>query len=203
PRHYQEECGARQIPGGGFVSIPGMTRRRGLGARVRGADEIKSLRAAWPLLSSRAVSAIEAPARASPRAMARPRPPLPPVTIATRPVRSKGFKGDSESRSGEVGSPRGADWPSKASLQVIGNAVAKSRRSVRPAFRRSGPRHLHGQSRRALSHRGADAHSAALGFAAMDLLRARIQRTASRRVGPILHWGGFSPRADRAPRRAT
>src|SRR5581483_3813734 len=39
----------------------------------------------------RAASTTAAPARASPRAIPRPIPPFPPVTIATLPVRSKSF----------------------------------------------------------------------------------------------------------------
>src|SRR5689334_3352398 len=41
--------------------------------------------------SLRPTTAISAPASASPRAMPRPMPPLPPVTIATLPLRSKSF----------------------------------------------------------------------------------------------------------------
>src|SRR5262245_7999888 len=51
----------------------------------------KSSTAAADFASLRPTTAMSAPASASPRAMPRPMPPLPPVTIATLPVRSKGF----------------------------------------------------------------------------------------------------------------
>src|SRR5208283_3330254 len=58
------------------------------------------------------------------------------------------------------------------------------------------------QSRRALSYRCEDADGAALGVAAMDLLRARFQGPPPRRVGPLLHRAVLSRRADRARGRA-
>src|SRR5262245_40993538 len=51
----------------------------------------RSSTAAADLASLRPTTAISAPASASPRAMPRPMPPLPPVTIATLPERSKSF----------------------------------------------------------------------------------------------------------------
>src|SRR5665213_3147293 len=50
-----------------------------------------SAMAASDFASLRAATAISAPAAASPRAMPRPMPPLPPVTIATLPLRSNSF----------------------------------------------------------------------------------------------------------------
>jgi hypothetical protein len=44
---------------------------------------------------------------------------------------------------------------------------------------------VHGQSRRAFSHRCEDADGASLGIAAMDLLRARLQGPPARRLGPV------------------
>src|SRR4051812_47622145 len=46
--------------------------------------------AAFDLASLRPTITISAPASASPRAMPRPMPPLPPVTMATLPLRSNG-----------------------------------------------------------------------------------------------------------------
>ena len=54
-----------------------------------GAAFLSSATAAADLASLRPTTAIAAPASASPRAMPSPMPPLPPVTIATLPVRSK------------------------------------------------------------------------------------------------------------------
>ena len=59
-------------------------------------------------------------------------------------------------------------------------------------------RDVHGQSRRPLSHRRPNADGAALGVAAMDLLRARFQGPPARRVGPLLHRAVLPRRADRA-----
>src|SRR5665213_2088937 len=50
-----------------------------------------SATASFDFASLRATIAIAAPASANPRAMPRPIPPLPPVTIATLPVRSNSF----------------------------------------------------------------------------------------------------------------
>src|SRR5580704_15166015 len=49
---------------------------------------LSSATAAVDLASLRATMAISAPASASPHAMPKPMPPLPPVTMATLPVRS-------------------------------------------------------------------------------------------------------------------
>src|SRR6185436_20288810 len=51
---------------------------------------LSSATASADLASLRPTTAIAAPACASPRAMPSPMPPLPPVTMATLPVRSKG-----------------------------------------------------------------------------------------------------------------
>ena len=68
---------------------------------------------------------------------------------------------------------------------------------------RAGARHVVRQPRRAFPHRRQDAHGAALGVAAMDLLRARLQGPPARRLGPLLHRAVFSRRADRARGRAS
>ena len=60
---------------------------------------------------------------------------------------------------------------------------------------------VHGQSRRAHSHRRPNADQAALGVAAMDLLRARFQEPPARRLGPLLHRAVFPRRGDGARRR--
>src|SRR5439155_45194 len=52
---------------------------------------LSSATAAADLASLRPTTAIAAPARARPRAMPSPMPPLPPVTMATLPERSNGF----------------------------------------------------------------------------------------------------------------
>ena len=52
---------------------------------------LSSAAAAVDLASLRPTTAMSAPASASPRAMPRPMPPLPPVTMATLPERSKQF----------------------------------------------------------------------------------------------------------------
>src|ERR1700682_6480867 len=49
---------------------------------------LSSATAAFDLVSLRPTTTISAPASANPRAMPRPMPPLPPVTIATLPLRS-------------------------------------------------------------------------------------------------------------------
>ena len=63
-------------------------------------------------------------------------------------------------------------------------------------------RPVHGQSRRAHSHRRPNADQAALGVAAVDLLRARLQEPPARRLGPLLHRAVLPRRGDRARRRA-
>src|SRR5882672_7481494 len=52
---------------------------------------LRSATAAFDFASLRPTIAMSAPASASPHAMPRPMPPLPPVTIATLPLRSKSF----------------------------------------------------------------------------------------------------------------
>ena len=59
-------------------------------------------------------------------------------------------------------------------------------------------RSVSGQSRRALPYRCEDADRAALGVAAMDLLRARFQGPPTRRLGPLLYRAVLSRRGDRA-----
>ena len=53
-------------------------------------------------------------------------------------------------------------------------------------------RPVHGQSRRAHSHRRPNADQAPLGVAPVDLLRARLQEPPARRLGPLLHRDVFS-----------
>src|ERR1700692_2501155 len=79
----------------------------------------------------------------------------------------------------------------------LGHAAAKSRHPLRRARCRAGARHVVRQPRRAVSHRRQDAHGAALGVAAMDLLRARLQGPPARRLGPLLYRAVFFRRADR------
>ena len=57
------------------------------------------------------------------------------------------------------------------------------------------------QSRRALPHRRPDVDATALGVAHLDLLRARIQESPPRRLGPLLHRAVLPRRGDRARRR--
>src|SRR5580692_311400 len=59
-------------------------------------------------------------------------------------------------------------------------------------------RHVLWQPRRAFSHRRENLDGAALGVAAMDLLRARLQGSPTRRLGPLLHRAVFSRRTDPA-----
>ena len=84
----------------------------------------------------------------------------------------------------------------------VGHAAAKSRRSVRRTVRRrpraacswaiaAGAFHT---DDRTLTH-------AALGVAAVDLLRARFQEPPARRLGPLLHRAVLPRRGDRARRR--
>src|ERR1700692_993049 len=84
----------------------------------------------------------------------------------------------------------------------IGHAAAKSRHPIRRAHCRAGARHAVRQPRRAFSRRRENLDGATLGVAAMDLLRARLQRAPTRRLGPLLYRAVLSRRADRARGRA-
>ena len=84
----------------------------------------------------------------------------------------------------------------------ISHAAAKSCQSVRRIVRFTGARIAVRQSRRALSYRCTNTDGAALGIAAMDLLRARFQEPPPRRLGPLLHRAVLSRRADGARRRS-
>src|ERR1700693_4179521 len=78
------------------------------------------------------------------------------------------------------------------------HAAAKPRQPVRRAHGRAGARPAVRQPRRPVPYRCAHAHGAALGLAAMDLLRARLQGPPARRLGPLLYRAVLSRRADRA-----
>src|SRR5262249_14603553 len=67
------------------------SRKSTLSAIAFAPSASRSLTAAALFSALRAATTIAAPACASPRAIPRPMPPLPPVTIATRPFRSKSF----------------------------------------------------------------------------------------------------------------
>src|SRR5450631_321593 len=77
--------------GGLRILMPALLTRMSMRPSSRLTRSTMSATAASDFASLRPTTAISAPASASPRAMPRPMPPLPPVTIATLPPRSNSF----------------------------------------------------------------------------------------------------------------
>ena len=91
---------------------------------------------------------------------------------------------------------------SRATLVLTNDDVpAKPGRSVWRLVRVRA-RDVDGQSRRPFSHRRSKPDQPPLGVAAMDLLRARIQESPARRLGPLLHRTVLSRRGDGVRRRS-
>src|SRR5262245_7101942 len=67
------------------------------------------------------------------------------------------------------------------------DATAKPRHPLWRTHLDAGARHVDGQSRWQVSRREPELDRPALGVAAMDMLRPRIQESPARCVGPLLH----------------